>query len=591
MRHFLITVVGVFAGLALFAACAVALVITLGAQAARSSVEQRSRAAPPVSVLAIDLRLPLSDQGVRGAFGLGGPPSLIDLVDALARAETDLRVKGAFIRAPEFGLSPAQAEELADSLASFRKAGKFVVVHAQGFESTSFIAYMAAAYADELWLQANGSFVATGLSIETPFYGGVFEKFGAKPEFEQFHEYKSAANVYTEKSYTEAHRESLETLLDGLFADALAKAAEARATTPEALRGIVERGPYSAQKALELGLVDRLGHVLDAQDAALARAGAHAALIEASYYLRIAGKPHRKGPVIALVAGQGAIVTGIDRSGPFGGPDLIFSDTVADAIEMAAKDDRVEAIVLRVDSPGGSATASDQIWNAVKRAQAKGKPVVASFASVAASGGYYMSVGADAILAQPTTITGSIGVLGGKLVLDETYGIVGYNVEPLSVGGPFTLAYSETRSFTPEQRAAYRAMLAGVYDDFTGKVADGRSLPIDRVRLVAKGRIWTGRQAMERGLVDELGGLRAAIERAKALAGLDADAEVTLRRYPAPRSPIAALQQLLGVGAEGAEALARLDRLLSSPEIAAALEARQALEADATLYAPPVVVR
>ena len=279
--------------------------------------------------------------------------------------------------------------------------------------------------------------------------------------------------------------------------------------------------------------------------------------------------------VIALIEGQGAIVTGDADANPLGGDEMIGGDFTSEAILAAADDPNVRAIIIRVDSPGGSAIASDQIWHAINRAREAGKPVVVSMASLAASGGYYMAAPADYVLAHATTLTGSIGVLGGKIVLDETFGMVGLNVETLSVGGEYATAMSSQEAWSDSQRAAFRAQMANVYEDFTQRVADGRDLPLERVLEIARGRVWTGAQALDLGLVDEIGGFRDAVDAARELAGLAPEDEVRLRRFPRQRTPLEAFQELFGVSAESAETAARLNALMELPEVRAAIQARQ----------------
>jgi protease-4 len=594
MRQFFLTLAGVFAGLTLFAFSIFAFFIVLTASVQSEAGERLAGVTPDVTVLDIDLRRALPDQASATPFSAYRPPSLIALVEALARAERDPRVMGAYIRASEAGLTPAHAEEIHDALLSLREHGKFVITHAQGFEGTSITSYFAAAASDEIWIQPTSNFVATGLAVETPFFGGVFEKFGVRAELEQFHEYKNAVNTYTETGYTEAHREATLALLESIYEASIERSAKARrdrGMTPELLRSLLEGAPYSAEDAVALGLADTLGHVIEAREEALARAGEDAELMDVFAYLRATGRPYNSGPVIAVIAGQGDVLTGELAPSYFGAASGVYSDTIADALIAAAEDDDVRAIVLRIDSPGGSAIASDQVWDAVARARAAGKPVVASFGAVAASGGYYLAVGSDTILASATTITGSIGVYGGKLVLDEAFDKVGFNLEPLGVGGEFSLAYASTRSFTAEQRAAFRSMLAEVYEDFTGKVADGRGLSREAVEASARGRVWSGEDALSRGLIDEIGGYRDAIDAAKELAGIDAEDNVTVRSYPSEPSPFAFFQALFGVSIEGARTLHELQALADGLELAAVAEARDRLNPDMLLLAPQLDVR
>ncbi len=594
MRQFFLTVAGVFAGLTLFVAAGFAFLVMLSASVQSRVGDRAAGVVPASTVLLVDLRRPFADQSVASPFSGLRPPSLIGLVEGLARAETDDRVKGVFVRASETGLDPAQAEEIHNALLSMREHGKLVLTHAQGFETTSVTSYLAASASDEIWIQPTSSFVSTGLTAEVPFIGGMLEKIGAEAEFEQFYEYKNAPNSLTETGYTEAHREANLRVLTSIYDASVERSAKARrdaGLSPGSLRDLLESSPYSAEEAVSLGLADMLGHVVEAREAALERAGEDAELMDVFAYLRAAGRPHQHGPVIAVVAGQGDVLTGELQPSYLGPTSGFYSDTIADALIEAAEDDDVRAIVLRIDSPGGSAIASDQVWHAVERARAEGKPVVASFASVAASGGYYVAAGADAIVSNATTLTGSIGVFGGKIVLDGPLDWLGVNLEPLAVGGDYALAYATTRPFTPEQRAAFRAMLAEVYEDFTSKVADGRGMSLEAVDAVAHGRVWTGADAQARGLVDELGGYREAIAKAKELAGVAPEQDVTVRMFPQEPSALEFFQALFGVSMESARALNELRALAAELELDTAVEARDRLRSDMVLLAPSMEVR
>ena len=250
---------------------------------------------------------------------------------------------------------------------------------------------------------------------------------------------------------------------------------------------------------------------------------------------------------------------------------------MTDAIDAAVRNSNVEAIVIRVDTPGGSAIASDQIWDAVVRARQAGKPVVISMGSLAASGGYYIAAPADMIVANATTITGSIGMLAGKLVIDDALNRVGLNIEPIYVGGEYTLAYSAQTPWSEEQRAAFYEQAENVYEDFTGRVAEGRELPLERVLEIARGRVWTGEQALELGLVDRIGGLREAIDAARELADLGEDDAYQVQRFPRQPTAFEAFQELFGVTAEGAQSLAQIQSLMELPEVQTMLETRERL--------------
>ena len=579
MKQFWITffgsVVGVVVG-AVLAGIAFFVLIAALIGGALSSAASETALPQDGLVLELDLRTPRLDTPSRSPFGFAEPLPVVDIVRTLERAEADRRVRGLFIRANEFGLSPGMAEEIRTALADFRDSGKFVLTHAQGFEGTSVTGYFAVSGSDEIWLQDTANFTPAGLASEVMFLGGLFEHFNAEPQFEQFHEYKNAANTYTQSDFTEAHREAAESYIGSIFDTAVNAIAADRGFEPTEIRALFDTAPHSAEGALEAGLVDHLGHVVEAREAALSQAGPGAEFIELSDYHAEAIPAWSNDPVIALIEGQGAIVTGDGLSGPFGGEEMIGGDFMAEAILDAAEDPNVRAIVVRVDSPGGSAIASDQIWFAINRAREAGKPVVVSMASLAASGGYYIAAPADYVLAHGTTLTGSIGVLGGKIVLDGTFDMVGLNVETVSVGGEYTTAMSGAEAWTESQRAAYRGQMEQVYEDFTQRVADGRDLPLERVLEIARGRVWTGQQALDLGLVDEIGGFRDAIAVAKQLAGIAPESDVRLRRFPRERTPLEAFQEMFGVTADTAETAARLNALMELPEVQAALQARQA---------------
>lgn len=577
MKQFWITFFGSIFGVIIGSVLAVVLfIMMIGALIGSAMQGAETETALPRNgiVLDLDLRTARLDSPTRSAFAFSEPLPVVDIVDTLQNAETDPRIQGVFIRANEFGMSPGMAEELRSAIEDFRTAGKFVLVHAQGFEGTSVTGYFAVAGADEIWLQDTASFTAAGLAAEIPFLGGLFERFDAVPQFEQFHEYKNAANTYTETGLTEAHREATLSYMTSIYDTAIAEIADDRDLADTDLRAVFEASPHTAETARDAGLIDQLGHVIEAREAALSRAGPGSDFVSiADYHAQL--NAWSNDPVIALIEGQGAIVTGTAEPGPFGGGEMIGGDFMSEAILAAAEDDDVRAIVVRVDSPGGSAIASDQIWHAILRAREAGKPVVVSMASVAASGGYYIAAPADYVLAHATTLTGSIGVLGGKVVLEGTYDLVGMNVETIAVGGEYASAFSGQELWTESQRAAYRGQMEDIYEDFTQRVADGRDLPLERVLEIARGRVWTGAQALDLGLVDEIGGYRDAVDVAKQLAGLAPEDSVRVRRFPAQMTPFEAFSELFGVSAESAEAAARFNALMELPEVRAAVEARQ----------------
>lgn len=583
MKQFWITffgsVIGVIVGSVLAIILGIFLITALITSAVMNAEDTSIELPSGDLVLEMDLRVARLDQPSRSPFAFANPLSTTEIIQALQRAENDSSVQGLFIRANEFGMVPGQAEEIYRAIESFQESGRYVIAHAQGFEGTSVINYLAVSGVEELWLQDTASFKATGLSTETPFLGGTFEQFGVQPEFVQFYEYKSAANTYVESDYTQAHREATLSFMQSIFDSSMETTATARGMSTEDMTQAIMSGPYDAESALQMGLVDQLGHVAEARQTALGRSSANiTTTIEDYYRARPANRSTGSDPVIALVSGQGTILTGGGDVG-FGDSDSIGGDYMTNAIDAAVRNNNVKAIVLRVDTPGGSAIASDQIWDAVVRARQAGKPVVISMASMAASGGYYFAAPADLIVANATTITGSIGMLAGKLVVDEAFDRVGLNVEPLYVGGDYTLAYSAQTPWTDEQRAALYEQAENVYEDFTERVAEGRDLPLERVLEIARGRVWTGAQAHELGLVDRIGGLRDAVDAARELAGLAEDDAYELRRYPRQQTALEAFQDLFGVTAEGAQTMAQLEAIMSLPEVQTMIEAREQMDA------------
>ncbi|MBL4618210.1 MAG: signal peptide peptidase SppA [Robiginitomaculum sp.] len=573
MKHFFVTIAGVVVGFFLILIIPVMLIVAIGAGVgATKSIFGEDD--PSQLVLRLDLRQGITDQPQNSIFQ--STPSLLGIVGKLAAAENDDNVKGLFIRASSWGMGPVKAEQIRLAIKDFRDSGKFVIVHSQGFDDTSITSYLSVSAADEIWIQDTAAFAATGLSTETAFFGGVFEKINAKPEFEQFYEYKNSANTFTKKTFTAAHRESTLSWITDVFNTAIKQIAVDRNMNPQQLQAITDQAPFTSKQAVEAGLVDKLGHVVEAREAALARAG-DGEILQLSDYAPPASKK-KSSAIVALVSGEGAIATGSGGGNPFSSEAGIYSDQMSEAIIAATKNKKVKAILIRIDSPGGSAIASDQIWNAIERAKAKDKKIIISMGQLAASGGYYIAAGADAIIAYPTTITGSIGVLGGKVVLDDTYDMIGYNVEQLNVGGEFAGAYSSSTSFSDKQRAAFRAGMADIYEDFTGKVATGRDMPLEAVLEIAKGRVWTGVQAKENGLVDELGGFKTAIAKTKELLGLKADDRIILRRFPAQRSPMEELFEMFGISTEAASTMAKLQFLVESEQIQTLLKIQQIAE-------------
>lgn len=566
MKQFFLTVLGVFTGLFLFLVV-VPFILIAAAIGSASSKEPT----PANSVLELDLRDGVTDQAPTNPFAVFGGAGLstLQIVDTLAQAEKDDRIKVLLIRLPEAGINPAAADEIRQAVRRFRRSSKVVIAHSQGFQpvGTTVSSYMVGASASELWMQNTSSFQLAGFSADSVFLGRAFDKYGVTAQFEQRYEYKNAVNEYTQSDFTPAHREAMTAWMTSIYDSALANAAQDRKTTPTALKAAIEAGPYSSAQALQLKLIDKVGQVEEAEAEARRRAGTGSEIIEFDDYASSKGERTGSGRnAIAIVGGEGAIMTGTGGGAdPFGGGSSILSDDLAEAIYDAIEDKSVKAIVFRVSSPGGSPDASEQILAAVRAAKKAGKPVVVSMGDYAASGGYWISSEASWIVAQPSTLTGSIGVFGGKFVLADALGRFGVDMRNLSVGGEYADAFSPSEAFGPAERAAFAAQIDRTYEEFVARVSTGRRLPVARVREIARGRVWTGAQAHGLGLVDQLGGLEEAIGKARELARIPADESIRYKRYPESKSAFEALSEAFGVSGEAARVLVGIGGVMNDP--------------------------
>lgn len=412
-----------------------------------------------------------------------------------------------------------------------------------------------------------------GVSTTAIFLKGLLDKISAVPEFTQRYEYKNAANMFTQTDYTPAHREASMRLIESVFESATAGMAAERKMTRDQVVALINGAPYVTQDAIDKKLVDKQGYDDEAENAAIARAGGKAELKKLSEYLTLVGNPWEGAgrPTIALIQGEGTINDGESESSAFGGDTSMGGDTIARAFRDATEDKDVKAILFRVNSPGGSALASDQILDAIKKAQKAGKKVIVTMGEVAASGGYYVSLAADKIFAHQTTITGSIGVLSGKVVTSGSWALLGVNLKPLGIGEN-ALMQSGVQPFTQAQWDAFNHSVDQIYADFTAKVAAGRKMPIEKVRDIAKGRVWTGADAKPRGLVDEFGGFRAALEATRAMAGIPADTEINLKSFPKAKEPFEAIADAFGTSTEVVRTVAMLGKVMDSRPVSELLD-------------------
>jgi len=515
-----------------------------------------------------------------------GVPTLRGVVSRLREAATDSHVVGLVAHLGSEELSPAQADELGEAVEAFAATGRPTAAFAETFGELAggTVSYRLAVSFDTVWMQPSGQLGLTGVALRAVFVRGLLDRLGVQPQVGQRHEYKNAADQLLRETMSEPQRESLQRLADSVLEAVVAVTARRRGRSLAQVREAVDAAPLGAQQAVEAGLVDRLGYrdevYADLRERVAGRgpltlryvhrwapSGARAAVQRAR---------RRRQPVVAVVSVLGGIGLGRSGSSPVGGLRA-GSASVTAALRAAGRRDDVRAVVLRVVSPGGSYVASDAVHREVQRLRGTGRPVIASMGTVAASGGYFVAMPCDEVVAAPTTVTGSIGVLGGKLAVGTALARAGIGVEPVGAGAQATM-FGPEAPFDDAQWTRVQRWLDEVYDDFTRKAAADRGMPHGDLEPLARGRVWTGADALERGLVDRLGGLRTAVDRAARRSGLDSDTVrvVALPRVgpldrlrPAQSSDAAAAALTLGWWSAGAgsveQALATLWRSAGAP--------------------------
>lgn len=528
---------------------ALGLVVLIGAALMLAALRQGAPTVRNNSVLALRVAGPLPDyvpdDPLRKYFG-GADQSLSNLVLQFKKAKVDNRIKAILLEIDMSGAGWGKAEEIRDAIADFRASGKPVYAYLEfGMNKEYYIATAC----DHIYVAPPGELFITGLAADVMFFRGSLDKLGVYPDIYQIGKYKSAGDTFTQKQMTDAHREYINSLLDDLFNRYVEAIAKARGKSADDVRALIDNAPYGAEKAKEAGLIDAAAYRDQLDKDIKARLGYKETdtlpTVKAGDYKEVPAESLGldKGERIAVIYATGSIGSGQSENSPTG-EQSIGSDTLAKALTDARNDNTIKAIVIRVDSPGGSGLASDIIWRAVEAAKEK-KPVVISMSDVAASGGYYIAAGANKILAQPSTITGSIGVVAGKPVVKGFYDWIGVSNEYV-LRGKHAGIFRETEKFTPEERVKFEEWIRETYyQDFVPKVAKGRNKDAAYVDSVAQGRVWTGAQGKERGLVDEFGGLDRTVEVAKQLANIPADKGVHRVILPHPRT---LLQELLNTG-------------------------------------------
>jgi protease-4 len=485
----------------------------------------------------------LEPGGLVGSF-LKAPPTVRSLVDTLRKAKVDRRVQSVVIRPTSTAALWGKVQEVRDAILDYKTSGKPIVAYLEYGGEQEF--YLASA-CDKVYLMPAASLDLTGMANYELFVRGTLDKIGALPDALHIGEYKTASNTFTEHTFTPAHREMAESLNADMYEQLIRGLAQGRRKSEPAIRAMIDHGPYLAEDAVRAGLVDGLAYEDELDDKAQLgqRSPAAVRLMEEDEYRQVSlnSLGLNRGPRIALIYAVGVIRSG---ESSYDSPQgfVVGSDTIVRHLRKARADSSVRAIVLRIDSPGGSAIASDVIWREVQLTRAS-KPVIASMSDVAASGGYYIAMPAHAIVAEPATLTGSIGVVMIKFVIDGTLKKLGMNMQSVT-SGRYADLYSPVRPFSPDERARVSQLMQATYDTFVEKAAAGRNTTPERIDAVAQGRVWTGKQAKQIGLVDELGGLQRALALAKQRAKIDANAEVELMVYPPKRSFYEALADPLG---------------------------------------------
>jgi len=546
LKKFLVWVLSIIGALTL-AAVLIVVISAIVIVPARKSV-------PDQVILEVDFEMPLVEYVPLDPLAqalMRKQTTVRDVVEALERASKDERVVGLVARVGAAPMGLAVIQEIRDAVGKFGQTGKFTVAYAETFGEVgpgNGAYYLATAF-DEIYLQPSGDLGLTGLMYQSPFIRGTLDKLHVTPRIDHRKEFKNAKNMLTETEFTEPHREAMQKIMSSHFGQIVQGIVEARGISEEKLLKIIDSAPLLGAETIEAKLVDHLLYRDEVYEKVKAKAEG-AKLLYLQKYLERAGRPHKKGPTIALIYGVGGVHRGQSEYSAFSGSPSMGSDTIAAAFRDAVADKKVKAILFRVNSPGGSYVASDTIWREVVNARDANKPVIVSMGNVAGSGGYFVSMSATKIVAQPGTITGSIGVVVGKLLTRDFWKeYLGITFDEVQTSKNSSL-WASTDDYSPEQWQKVQQFLDRVYDDFTTKVAGGRQMEKEKVLSVAKGRIWTGEDAKGHGLVDELGGFNVALRLAREEAGIEPDAAIRLKVFPRPKRMI---EQLLQRGPDSSE--------------------------------------
>jgi protease-4 len=494
-------------------------------------------------------------------------PTVRSVVDNLRKAKVDARVRSVLLKPTGFE-SPfwAKVQEIRDAVLDFRKSGKPVYAYLEYGGDREY--YLATA-ADKVFLMPSTPLDLVGVATYELFLRGTLDKIGAVADLHRIGDYKTAVNTFKEKGYTAAHKEMDESMNRDLYAQIVRGIADGRKKNEADIRKVIDDGPFLPEDALRAGLVDDVAY--EDQVADKLRAGEPRRHLDIDDYSRVglASVGLNKGPRIAVIYATGTITSGKSGYDPVNGV-VAGSDTLIEYIRQARRDSSVRAIVLRVDSPGGSATASDAIWRelTITKNERTDRPLVVSMSDLAASGGYYIAMPAQVIVAQPSTLTGSIGIFGGKFVTGGVYEKLGAHIEATSIGKHAEIN-SPARPYNPDELKKLQDQLQAFYDGFVEKVAESRHSTPEKIDALAQGRVWTGQQAKQNGLVDELGGLDRAVAVAKQRAKIAADSDVELVVFPPRKSLYELLSEQYSGSSDSIAVGAWLNANLSAGEIEA----------------------
>ncbi|MDP7392055.1 MAG: signal peptide peptidase SppA [Alphaproteobacteria bacterium] len=493
---------------------------------------------PEKIVLMVDLARGVSEgHAAELPFDLGSKdgPLLRDVLGAIARGADDDRVEGLVLDIGRARMSVAHVQAIRRAVLKFRESGKFAYAFAEdlGGLGNGTLAYYLASAAEKVSLQPSGTVGFIGLAIEAPFFGDTLDKLEVARRVQQRHEYKGAGEMFVRRGFSEEVRRSLEALIDSWMSDIAAAVAEARNLTPAQVRRLTDMGPFLAKEALDNGLIDALSYRDEFEKNLESKVGSSAEIVSVCVYNKFNVPAPADAKAIAVITGTGAIVPGHGKRSLFERSRKFHADNVAAAIRDAAENPLIVGVVVRIDSPGGSYGASDTVWRAVHVAREAGKPVVASLGPKAASGGYFVAMAADKIVAESGTVTGSIGVLTLKFTTKELWRKLGVDWDRIASNSRATLP-SQVEDYPPGGAGRMSAILDAIYADFAGKAAKARDLTAQQMDAVARGRIWSGKDALAVGLIDAVGGMNAALDELRTLLKLPPAASFRLVDLPAP---------------------------------------------------------